>query len=443
MDFAGPTLEMGRALIAEAHFTQAELEEVLNSEDVRARQALLNQWFPRQPKPHQARSTLANLLSISMLRYGGIIPSVTSGNSLSIPGLPTSRIAIVARTVERRREIAKYLLPSGEAVCAVITEYMIASAGNSAVALSLSTKCMNPSEKAGFVQVTGKKLRAGGKPMRSDFHERSDVVRNLKWLVDSFEAHRHADCNGLQDHLPVMQVGIDLRAINEQYLLIAFRELIGSIPKLSGLNIVPSMIRRSVIVLQTLSSVDGSLSAALANQSKPINKIYNHIFPILVQKDIKMREYINHFETLLLVISAERNDLHGYEETELNARRGTLQQTGFGTLCKNIYGRPGNQGEPCTEPRCAVDMCPQMDIRLHPSNVALLLAWKEALIEAEPEWERDRAERWNEIWLPFLCLINVVQEKSSRGALLAAWDAGTEFLYQLKSQPGFKGPRLW
>lgn len=436
-------LQVGKLLLSEATFTATGLAEILNCSSVRQRRELLNQWFPQSPKDHEIRSTTANILSAAILRYGGIVPSASSGNSLSIPGFPTSRVAVMARKVGGRTNISKYLIPNGEAVCAVLTDYMISAAANPAVAMSLPAQCMSPSDKPGFVQVTGKKLRAGGKPIQNDFHERSDVLTNIKWLVEVFTKYRDADTTGLANQLAVMHIGTELRAINEQYLLSAFRKLLASTPKLRGFKIVPSMIRRSVIVLQTLGSVDGSISAALANQSKPVNSIYNDIFAIRAQKDIRMREYIQDFESLVIIRATDVTELIGYSNKEIKNCFSKLQRTGLGTLCKNPNGKPGSEGIKCTEPRCAGDLCPQMDVRLHPEDVALLQIWKTVLLKAEPIWERDRAERWNDVWLPFLCLIQVIEEKSSRGALLAAWDAGSERRREIERDPKFKVPTPW
>jgi hypothetical protein len=84
-----------------------------------------------------------------------------------------------------------------------------------------------------------------------------------------------------------------------------------------------------------------------------------------------------------------------------------------------------------------------MEIVLIPRTAAQMQIWKAVLETAAPSWARDREERWLTIWLPWLCLLTVVEEKVTRGPLLKVWDQGTAMRTQLELQTGYIAPCPW
>lgn len=439
-------LLLGERLIQEAPFTRSSLESLLRAGEGRARLMLMRDWFPTEPAPSQRREVLANLLSISRLRYGGIAPSSITGNALDLPGLATSRLAVLTWKIGGRPTVMRYLAPDADAVVAVLVDYMVAAGANQAVAMSLPATCLQPTGEPGLLVVTGYKLRAGGKPIRNEFHENSDIAKNIRWLRDSLEHLRLTSDESEPNHqlLALVPRGVQFNSPSEPLFAACFEKLIRSIPELSKLKITPGMIRRSVVVLARLSSTDARISAAVANHSRPVNQIYSDLHPVRVQRDLGIRQFIDHLEsTIVIQASSLVEALDGHNTEDIQKRVKQLESTGLGTLCKNRFGKPGLDGVECKEPRCAADLCPQMDVRLFPLEVARLQLWMNSLEKAEPEWERDRPERWHGIWLPLLCLILAIEEKCSRGTLLEAWDAGTAVRISLEAQPNFKPPMPW
>jgi hypothetical protein len=78
-----------------------------------------------------------------------------------------------------------------------------------------------------------------------------------------------------------------------------------------------------------------------------------------------------------------------------------------------------------------------------PDDVAALQIWQQSLKRAQGDWERDCPERWETVWLPWLCFSDVVEEKMVRGPLIKAWNAGTTRRQQVEAAPGFVPPVPW
>lgn len=437
-------LTLGAQLLEETAFNQTALDEILAADSEFKRSELVWKWFPSQTDDENRPSILANLLAITRLRYEGIVPSVATGNHLDLPGLHTSRFRALTSQYGGRPAVMRYLVPEGHAVVAALVDYMVAAGANQAVAISLPVNCIQQSESKGHVTVTGIKLRAEGKPIRNEFHQNADVIRNLTWLQKSLSYYRGRADDETQQLLGIFPWGVSVRPISANYFRIAFAKIINEIPELTGLRITPGMIRRSVVVLERLSSTDSRTSAAVANHSRAINQIYNSTFPVRVQKNLRMRGFLDGVESMLIVQAAELvGTLEGQQAFDLEVHKQRLVSTGLGPMCKDPFLKPGSEGTKCVEPNCAASLCPQMDVRLYPDEVARYQIWRLVLTKAQPDWERDRPERWFDTWFPFLCLIEVIEQKCSRGVLLEAWDAGTDLRKQIESDPNYKEPALW
>src|SRR5690606_1584074 len=98
--------------------------------------------------------------------------------------------------------------------------------------------------------------------------------------------------------------------------------------------------------------------------------------------------------------------------------------------------------KPCPTADCW-DSCPQMLFVAEPDSVAAVQVWQKSLRASRGDWERDHPERWEAVWLPWLCFTDVVEEKMTRGPLIVAWNAGTTLRQQLETKPGFAPPIPW
>jgi hypothetical protein len=203
------------------------------------------------------------------------------------------------------------------------------------------------------------------------------------------------------------------------------------------------MIRPSVLLKAALEN-DGRLAAgmAIAQHSPQVTQGYQVKWPVRLIYDNKIKQFQESLEILVSrnIRSASRRI--GISTHEFEQRVDRLTSTGLGVFCADPYGKPVNGGALCQELDCWND-CPQMILVSETMSVASLQIWQRSLLEAQPEWERDRPERWEAVWLPWLCLTQVVEEKMARGRLLKVWNEAERRAQWIRGQPGFTPPRPW
>ena len=131
----------------------------------------------------------------------------------------------------------------------------------------------------------------------------------------------------------------------------------------------------------------------------------------------------------------------GINPEQFEARLGNLQATGLGTFCRDARGRSGAENAHCSTIDCWND-CPNMLIVAEVEAIAALQLWQTALRKAQPEMERDQPERWDRVWLPWLCLTDVVEEKMVRG-MIKIWNSATKRAQEISLQPGYVPAKPW
>jgi hypothetical protein len=211
--------------------------------------------------------------------------------------------------------------------------------------------------------------------------------------------------------------------------------MISSIPELKNLKIVPRMLRPSIL-LQAAPENDGriQLGLAIGQHGRSAGQPYQDKWPTRLLYDRHAEKYQKALETLIVANLDEAATRLGITKEEFDRRLGSLQDTGLGVFCRNVLGRPGNEGRPCTELDCW--NCPQMLIVAEVETIAALQLWQESLRAVEAVWERDHLERWEAKWLPWLVLTDVVEEKMKRG-LIKIWNAARALADRIKISPNF------
>jgi hypothetical protein len=203
------------------------------------------------------------------------------------------------------------------------------------------------------------------------------------------------------------------------------------------------MIRPSVLLKHALEN-DGRMRVGIAfgQHGEEVAAGYQQRAPVRMIYDAEIRRFQASFETLVVHdISSAAKFLDRTEEDASKAIR-EMRKTGLGPLCRNPCGKPGNEGRVCTSVDCWDD-CPQMLFIAQPDLIAALQVWQTSLRNCQGDWERDHPERWEKVWLPWLCFADVAEEKMVRGPLIKAWNAGTTVREQLESQAGFVPPAPW
>jgi len=443
VDASRAALAEGRALLGQSTLPSNFVECVQLAQNHWQRGRLTRAYFPH-PKTDRRDIATSNFLALVQHHYASIIPSAKSER---FDNDPVGSSFFHHRLVElgSRASMQRLITPTKDAVAAVVTMCQVDTGMNVSVALGLLTSCMRPSEARKHTEVVGHKDRAGGKAIVNELPTNGDCIKALTWLLDaSAPLRRHAEGDDAS-RMFLKLFGDRVTELSSDSYRELFKSLIDGIPELRGLRITPSMLRPSVLMKVTLEN-DGRMLAGLAlgQHGEDVgNRAYQSRAPVRQLRAADIGRFQYHYESVIVVRAAEIAPLEEYTSDEIVARQTALVPTGLGTFCKDRFGRPGHEGERCTEPNCAGELCPQIEVVLTPVCAAQMQVWKASLERVAPDWERDREERWLKVWLPWLCLLTVVQEKASRGPLLCVWDAGTALRVDAENQPGYQAPCPW
>lgn len=399
---------------------------------------LLRSVFPVQLSLDEESSDLAtaNLLRLIEKSHGRIPPTAPQAEHGNRGQFFTKRFLELGGA----KKLSQLLIPDSNVVGAVLTLYLIESGANISVGRTLSIDCMEPSTTEDHCSITGHKARADGKPIITELPNSSAAVRSMAWLKDSSFALRSSTDKD-SDRLFIANIKGEVKVVPSHWYTAFFARLIDSIPELCGLKLSPNMIRPSVLLEASLSN-DGRLKTgiALAQHTEGVAQGYQQKWPTRLLYDQNIRRFSLAFETLVLSSIDDAAKKLGLSATEFEGRLSDIKPTGLGTLCA------GNGRRDASGDKCSIDCwndCPNLLLIAEVNAIATLQLWQTALLTAQPDWERDRPERWDEVWLPWLCFTTVVEEKMTRGPLLKVWRAATGRAAEIASSKGYVAPRPW
>jgi hypothetical protein len=405
---------------------------------------MTREWFPNPLglAGHQAemvrRRAVANLLRFTNAEFDGILPGATNEKAIDRFGSFFNRRIAELGT---KSSLASLLNPSKDACGAALTLYLVESGANVSVGRTLEVDCIEPANQPGFKLITGHKARAKGKPIYAELPSDSPAIRAIEWYAQHSARYRAKVDRAEARNLFLIQKGESFKVAPPHWYTSWFKQFASELPTLHSAYVIPSMIRPSVLLKAALEN-DGRLQMgrAIGQHGQAVTRGYQEKLPIRLLRDQHIRRFQRQFETRVLrdVVLVAR-DL-GISPEEFERRIQELQATGLGTLCADPYSRPGSEGQRCQTIDCWRD-CPQMLVVAKVEAIALLQIWKKSLEEARGDWERDHPERWGEVWLPWLCLTEVVQKRMSRGPLLLIWRQAQTRATELVAQPNFVPPR--
>lgn len=441
-------LSEGLALQGVANLPEGFPETLSKMRGRDARRQLVRQYFPRPSDEAATALAKANMLVLVKRYFAGICPSVDA-KGVTVKKLGGSFFAQRYFELGGRIALQNLLTPSPDSCAAAITLYLAEAGANIAVAVELKANCLSTDDESrGFTTVTGHKLRARGKPIFAELPTRGGCITALQWLIEAMRPLRSAASSSDGEGLLFCAVRAErVEPLDATWYLRWFKNFIKDVPGLSSLPLVPSMLRPSVLLKAALEN-DGRLmvGAAVAQHGLTVSKGYQDKAPVRHIWDERMRQFQHHLETVGLLGASQIAMPIGQSAEGLESRTAGLQETGLGTFCKNRFGRPGFEGQACRQLNCpgtGEQACPQMEIVVTPRTAAQMQIWKGALERAAPDWERDREERWAGLWLPWLCLLTVVEEKATRGQLLKLWDEGTALRTSIEQRPEYTAPCPW
>lgn len=442
VDAATESLRNGRRLRSLAQIDGAEFERAyLNGDSDQAeRSRLVREFFPSPANAtdDQVEQGVANLLGLIHQRHGGIIPLGGAEKAGPYGQFFAKRYLAYGGL----KSIMPMLHPDPDTVGAILTLYLIESGSNVSVGRTLDRDCMEESDLGEHRRITGHKARAKGKPIIVDLPESSPAVRAIDWLMSASDPFRTGAASD-GDRLFLMRMGKRVQLMTPHWYTNWFKGFAASTPGLECLGLVPNMLRPSVLLHAALSN-DGRLATGLAigQHGVAVTQGYQQKWPTRLLYDDNIRRFSVTFETLVMSGIEDAASKLGITVEQFEARFGELRATGLGTFCRDRRGRPGETGAMCSTLDCWND-CPHLLIVAEVEAIAALQLWQMSLRTAQPDWERDRPERWDEVWLPWLCLTDVVEEKMARGPLIKVWSAAQRRATELSAQPGYVPPKPW
>ncbi|MBY4615721.1 hypothetical protein [Rhizobium redzepovicii] len=399
------------------------------------RRQLLRDHFPNDDDNRE--QGIANLLRVVAERYCSIYPSNKAAGREEGQFFQKRALDYGGGTL-----LQSYLLPTQEAVAAAITLYMLESGSNVSVGRTLYRDCIDPSEEPNHSKVTGYKARAGGKPIFVTLPDRCAAIKAMNWLREAFAANpRIADedrnqlflCKGNNE---------TLKLIEEWTFRAEFKRLTQSVPELADLPLTPNMLRPSILLKAALESdAKTGLSRAMGQHGAQVHEGYVNKYPIMYLRDTDIRLFQYSMETVVIQKIEDVHAFLGVDEEKMAGRVEAVMRTGLGTMCADRYGKPGNEGKLCQSLDC-VKGCPQLILIAIPKEIAILQLWQHSLRLVEGDWIRDQPDRWEKVWLPWLCFCDAVEMKM-RQSFSDVWSDATEISSKMLANPNFAPMRLF
>ena len=401
---------------------------------------LVREFFPNPADSTKAKTEqgVANLLALIQQRCGGVPPVGNKNNSLGYGQFFAKRYLAYGGLAT----IGRLLNPDSDTVGAVLTLYLIESGANVSVGRTLDRECMEASDLSKYCRITGYKARAKGKPIIVDLPESSPAVEAIKWFLSSSEELKAAAGRD-SDRLFLMRIGGRVQLMTPHWYNNWFKSFAGSVPELQGVKLLPSMIRPSVLLHASLGN-EGRLAVGMAigQHGLAVTQGYQQKWPTRLLYDENIRRFQKAFETLVLSGAEDVALKLGITVEQFTARLGELRATGLGTFCRDQRGRSSEPGKKCSTLDCWND-CPHMLIVAEVEAIAALQLWQRSLRAARPDWERDQPERWDRVWLPWLCLTDVVEEKMVRGPMIKIWNAAMRRASEISAKSDYVPPHPW
>ncbi|MBY3177561.1 hypothetical protein HFO27_23455 [Rhizobium leguminosarum] len=429
-------LERGKELLQRAvEINDEELAFVIGEGQPRSfeRDERMRRSFPVGDGMEQG---IANLLMVVKQRYDGIYPVASTKR------VQNAFFAVRALEYGGVKKLQAYLMPSKEVVSAVLTLYLLESGSNVSVGRTLYLDCIEPSDTPGHIKVTGYKARAAGKPIFAVFPETSEAAIAMKWLHDAVALLTNVE-QGDRNFLFVTKArGEKVKLIEEYGYRADFKRLVKVIPEFAGLSMNPNMTRPTILLRAALEE-DGvtTLSQAIGQHGQRVHEGYVNKYPLRYLRDTEVRYFQRSLETVVIQKIKEAHDFLGVDLDGMSGRVEAVMRTGLGTLCGDRNGRPGSDGSPCTSVDCW-NNCPQLIVIAKKEEVAILQIWQHSLRLVEGDWIQHQPERWEAVWLPWLCFVDAVEVKM-RQSFGAVWRAASVISKNLINQPNFQPVRLF
>lgn len=339
-----------------------------------------------------------------------------------------------------------------DAVISAGVMYLVDSGANVATARGLATNCLEPSEISGHKRISGFKVRARGKPIITDLPVKAPelgitTVQAVEKLVEMTARYRRQVEGDGASTLFLVRPQSEVIPIPEHLFTSMFKRFCNRHPELAALRLLPSMIRPSVLLDLALSK-DGNIIAAqyrAQHADSATTDGYTRKWPVRLLYEEKMKLFLRRWEATAIAPIAGAAERLGITPGEVEGLLSQAERTGLGVLC--LKPRAGiqpdtEQGEIChVIERCLG--CTAQIVVPEPEAIADMIMFNEELWTNWPQFEAERDERWEQVWLPWLAFTEVTIEEMSKGPQAAVLKKAREIVATRRAWPGFIPMRPW
>jgi len=333
------------------------------------------------------------------------------------------------------------IMPHPHAIYAVILLYLCSSGANVAVARTLFVDAMEKSQITGATHLTGEKARARGKPIHAHLDDRSHAVMGITWLLEASSRVRESLEPDDRNLLFVVDERSGPKPVEEYAIRDFLKRIVADIPEIAELGVTPAMLRPTVLLIAALEGdANAHTTASLGQHGLNVGRGYIDHPPTRHMHDESIRGFVDSMQIASFHAEQDVTEWLGYTKADIDAKIDDLMETGLGTFCRDLYGRPGNDGGKCKTFDCW-NSCPQLVVVARKKDLAFLIIWRASLIEAEAEWILERKERWYALWFPWLEFIKTVERKILLTAMGKIWREATVLATEIMAHPNFKPRR--
>lgn len=339
-------------------------------------------------------------------------------------------------------EIQSYLLPTNTLILSCAAIYFQGSGVNLPVGRGLLEKCYQPCEDKNYRKVVGFKATAKGKPIIYYFEIRSDECLALEAAMKWGKYLRDIAPPAYKDLMFLQKVGSRIQPINQYGLRTFFAQQRQAIEGIRDIPLTPQMWRPTLLLLCAIDN-GGKLAKALAiaQHTEGVSPHYYDRFPLRLMHHIRARHFKELLEAAVVHAIPGGAAYINLDPNVIETRLAEAIDVGIGIVCADPYSRSGEARSICDTLDCF--RCKQMRIEINAESLSWLIIWRSSLEQAEGDWTRDHPDRWEEEFVPFLSLVDVVEELMSPPMYLPVWLEAEEIADRKLNDPDFRPYQPW
>lgn len=335
-------------------------------------------------------------------------------------------------TFNDRYSFHAYLHPHKQATCALWLMLMVESAANCEVVREMPHSCLRKAAKEGTMRLSfGGKARAGMKMIQDVFTVAPQAGCQLSCIqaIQAYQAMsvRYRGLAAVEDKkLLLLHERRNLvKNPAERVMRNWFKELCERHEELSGLALLPSMIRTAALMKVFHSRPTRRMEAAKAQGDQAslatTHRYTGRHFPAQVVWEAQIIDFAQQWQALVIVTIDTAAQRLGISREQLGHLLSEAARTGLGVACLDAYRgvQPGTKaGEHCFRQDRCWD-CKMRYLVGSVEHILDLILFNEHL-EREHESNRDNAN-WLSKWRPWLVFTDVALSKMRVGETADAY----------------------